>query len=128
MDINDCVGVKTLDLSDGCLLQHPIYSEHGVLLVSKGTTFTGDIQRLLMKRRIEDVRIHQDDVEAALCGSNESRKGPVVPLDTELAAQIDETISAGPRLRPLLGAPTARQRAWPPRNSATPATDQPKRS
>ncbi len=95
MDIETCVGVKTLELSLGCQLQHPIYSVRGVLLVAKGSTFTREIQRLLMKRKIEDVRIHPDDVEAALRRGAKSRKGPVLSLDIELAERIDETISSG---------------------------------
>ena len=95
MDIEACVGVKTLELSVGCQLQHPIYSVRGVLLVSRGSTFTRAIQRLLMKRKIEDVRIHQDDVEAALRPPTESHNGPVLPLDSELAERINGTISSG---------------------------------
>ncbi len=95
MDIESCVGVKTLELSVGCQLQHPIYSVRGVLLVAKGSTFTRAIQRLLMKRKIEDVHIHQDDLEAALRPPADSSNRPVLPLDSELAERIDETISSG---------------------------------
>ncbi len=95
MDIETSVGVKTLELTVGCQLQHPIYGVHGILLLSQGSTFTREIQRLLMKRKIENVRIHRDDVEAALRRPSKSRKGPVLLLDIELAERIDETISSG---------------------------------
>ncbi len=95
MGIETLIGVKTLELSLGCQLQHPIYSVRGVLLVSRGSTFTRAIQRLLMKRKIENVRIHQDDVEAALRRGAKSRERPALSLDSELAERIDKTISSG---------------------------------
>ena len=95
MDIENLIGVKTLELSVGCQMQHPIYSVNGVLLVSKGSTFTQDIQRLLMKRKIENVRIHQDDVEAALRRDEKAGKRRILSLDIELAERIDETIASG---------------------------------
>ncbi len=95
MNTENSVGVNITALPTGCQLQHALYGERGMLLLSAGSEVTPAIKKILADRGIESVRIHQEDAANLLAGQASSGNGPIVQFDSELSQKLDEMIDSG---------------------------------
>ena len=95
MDTQDSIAVNTDALTVGYQLQHPLYGDHGVRLLSAGATVTPTVKRILADRGVESVRVHRDDASALLSDPAREKSGPIVQVDSDLCEQIDDMIDSG---------------------------------
>ncbi|MBI1345884.1 HD domain-containing protein [bacterium] len=91
----ELVTVSADELIVGRELVHPVYDEHGVLLLAAGSLITSEFKRLLNQRSGGSCRVHHTDasqirlsVDAITCAQNLS-------LDANVTNQLDKMIESG---------------------------------
>jgi HD-GYP domain-containing protein (c-di-GMP phosphodiesterase class II) len=96
--LESLAAVRVDDLIIGRPLKHPLYDEHGVLLLAEGSVITSEFKRLLRQRKFVSIRANEADVaRISLSAADlaDRRSAEALALDSAVATQLDQLIDSG---------------------------------
>jgi HD-GYP domain-containing protein (c-di-GMP phosphodiesterase class II) len=88
--------VSVQRLITGRPIRFPIHDTDGLLLLSEGSLITTKFKELLRARGIEEVMLHEDDVQGVTLAEHDvSEDGLQAGFDSELTSRLDDIIESG---------------------------------
>ncbi|MAG93565.1 MAG: hypothetical protein CMJ48_07430, partial [Planctomycetaceae bacterium] len=90
------VDVNVNELILGRPLQQPIHDVRGVLLLAEGAVITAEFKQLLKSRHLEQVSVHESEVERLTRYGGGSIIDPsTIGLESKLTKELDQAIESG---------------------------------